>query len=446
MGIDLEIKKMLRNKLAPQSFQSVAAWWKAMTAQSRAYVCLEDYLIRFKRIPAECSPDSLEVLFLFMWKRVEQHLSAPHGRCNTYVLICDDRSNVTRLKSATQAKRAAQSQTTDARKGLDAAEPYDDNVCLSDLPRVDLRRLAVSSVAVRQQLWTAFDPFIRRAITRCPAGSCFIFDFDRKGAIYYHQDGRVERNVDPHNLGEADPALIWWLHNLPSGVQRRTHDVHFFTTDTDVIPLYLLYHDLHPNLPNQYSVFWHHSVDSQEMVDLPAMADELVRNAYADGSVLSPLLCFVLVCIMSGTDLVDRGEYAKFLGMPAIMQAVSKTLQRDRLAHLLEEKKKKRRAPENEGVADDDVVLHTSDLFRDALVQLYNARYRATFDVKVPPPFEKPKELLSLTVLRQRFATGKRYQVPSEEAIERSTRLIEANYCYWRTASQGATIPAHLLV
>lgn len=287
MGISLEIKRVvLRTVHATISASSSTkrkagtGWaetaWSSISLDTRTrdtelrerrVVVLDDFLVRYRAI-FDAMYYTLDELFAIFWNKVEKALFAPNSICDTYVMICDDRANVPVFKSDTQTSRRVALARVDAAKGIAPPEPYPDGwhfdavgITFLDPARgtpvsekIDLRRLRVSGGGGKP-LWNALAARVEAAMwngrARLRAGRTvqFVFDFEASGAQWWRAVASDPtpcivrcRGCEPsHSLGEADPALIWWINYLTPAEGACNVAFYVHTTDTDVIPLWLLY-------------------------------------------------------------------------------------------------------------------------------------------------------------------------------------------------------------
>lgn len=307
---------------------------------------IQDTLIYFRqrdtatryRLSAEGNTPSL---FGAFWAEIRAASACENA---VFIAICDDKRYVPHRKGSTQAKRAERGRRDDATKGLDEAEPYPPGWKLVDagvaLPGeeepqlIDLRRLRASDPTLRS-LWQAFVPLIDRAMAAQTDPFTFIFDFDADtGPVAWKSmDGRC--HGPKHHLGEADPAMIWWLHYALT-VMTTSDDsllLHMLTTDTDLVPLYLLWHSRHYAEYRQRlaGVVWRRG--RSEWVDLPTLAEQVAVTFLRSGggagnssaerpARVDPLAMFAWFCAANDNDYVDRGMFAFGIGGDAMLVAV----------------------------------------------------------------------------------------------------------------------------
>lgn len=431
MGGDLAIKEKLRAVWAGEAFQP------SRYDHEGTYAIIDDFLVTYKGIPTvDCSYTLVE-LFDRFWRNARYHLGLSH--CDTYIMVCDDRSNVPKLKGETQAKRVEASAKSNAKNGVAEVEPYpvgtvfvNEGVKIpgaeSEPEPICLRRLARSRwygpkegakwSNLGNDLWFAFHPMIEAAMKEIAPGRTFIFDHVKEGPyIFDHGQVAVHATQLAHDLGEADPALVWWTHQL--GKDRPTLGaVHWETTDTDLIALYALYHgQVEKRTKRQYQeedlfvkpgvrpVYWH--CERDVMVDMPLMARMIMRNTK-----FQTLACFAMGFILAGCDIMHKARYAHRFGMMFVFDAVASV--------------------------DVSQVGTAHAIFEQFLLNLYRDRL-AGGKLTVPEAHRKPASVISIEAMRQRLATKKKTpsKFPSHEETKWQAERFRFNYKYWMGAIEG---------
>jgi hypothetical protein len=391
MGIDLQFKRDLRAVIAPAAFQPASSWRRG----ERPYVAVLDYLTKYKALPRD-KPYSLLELFAWFWGMIMPHLLPASSACQAFVVVADDKSNVTRHKGLTQRARVATSLASDERKGLEPARAYPADAVLvaggvdtgEGVEKIDLRRLGLSR---HLSLLDAFFPLIFTAMRAVRPERNLILDYQKDGVWVF--DGSSSLPVrfvcEPdvmHNLGEADPALIWWAHFF----RLSPYDVHLLTCDTDIIPLWCLY----PHTLTHQGVFWH--PDNEEMVDLARMA-QCANDRYG-------IERFALACMVAGTDLMHKKHYANGYGVTAILAACALAT--------------------NTGTLNDTLRHLYGDMWRRAV--------KATIATTPLPTLDR---------MRADFlAHGtpvKSIKFPIAEEVEKWETMLAFNCMYWRSACKN---------
>lgn len=398
MGLDGWVKRTLRLSWAPLAFEP------RRTHPNEPFAILDDFLIRYKGLPTVGATYSLKELFEVMW-RCTHHLMDPQSACVVTVVVIDDKTNVFALKADTQAERVAAAHRSHEQNGVAGVEPYaigsvldDDGIIEPDcnVQRICLRRLALSR-GIRgvsnagNDLWLAMVPMIRQAMQACPPGRKFIFDVDKRGPLVFTNDS-MEMHADlAHDLGEADPALVWWSHHL------RPLTVHWISTDSDLIALYLVWHH-RMNGTDMPSVFWHH--DRNEMVNMRVLAETLVRRA--------PLSVLVYAFILCGCDFVHKKFICDGFGPAAIVQATVTALANCVLCHM-----------------NDEQILEC------VLLELWRSKLKGA-DVIVPEHMRKPRSFLSMEGCRRRHREqSEKSKCPSALELAWQAKLVAAVWAYW---------------
>ena len=443
MGIDTENRLMQREFLAPDAYAHAHTRWRA-----KPHALVEDYLIRFRGL-STIDKYSLAELFGRFWSRVHSHLASP--TCEIYVVVCDDRTNVTDMKAHTQGKRVEAAKRSDARNGLEKpefypvgtvftsevfqvpaefgfvagcqrAQPHDPSspwvvkggVRLPDgtLEPICLRRLAMSRAHLC--LWTAFYPYIRHRMLGVGHPCWFVFDHLKEGSVWFRSQAALpERSgMDPHDLGEADPALIWWLHFLQDKALhgQAPIDVHLFTADTDLLPLYCYYA---PHQRTGTHAYWHY--DNEVIVDLVAMAKAVTVSSRL------PLDLYADLLLWGGDDLLDKQVYAKGFGARHLLRIAQQ-------------------------MAPDDVAMKAKPVEADALsprvqrflaflLLLYETLWYKDYPVIPLHLQKKPRPVMTWDLLRTLFARdaknlGKKHRLPSEQELEQVGGIFKKSIVY----------------
>lgn len=302
MGLEGDTTDTIRDELA------APAWIEQRIGcdPGRSLVVWSDYLTRFKELNNDAM-HSIESLVDHFMRTVERWLFNAFLPVLAFIVSCDDRTYVTHWKKREQATRA--------HKSPRHVEAYTDDDPL-DPSAIDLLRFKKTD-PTDKWLWRVMLPLIaRRMAKRCPRdGRVLVFDFDQTlGPVVIRADGTytVERN-NKHQLGEADPAAIWWMERFAP--HRSDIDYHLLTTDSDLIPLYLFYHEW--AVRRDQRVFWHTPRRPGVMADFRRMA-ELIHVRVA-----LPRTWFAGVfCIVSGTDFWKRSVLVGGFGARRLLDIV----------------------------------------------------------------------------------------------------------------------------
>lgn len=268
------VSKAVVHRPATHEFAS-AAFTTATTKKEFEYVRMKkpgfiivDYLIDFRGVN-----DKVEWRLRDLFKQFMRHVDNELLRdplCDTIIMVCDDKTNVNKDKAPTQKARAIAQMKSDRANGVAECTEYrlakghEHDWKLSEMgleytsetmdkkplkvvqEKVDLRSLKKLD-KTNKRLWDAFRDMAIEELRGNEAmrGKTFIFDYDNDKGAYHIDDGASTisgSNPYPaHNLGEADPAVFWWIDYMR---QRRPElvEAHIVTSDTDMIPLYCLYH------------------------------------------------------------------------------------------------------------------------------------------------------------------------------------------------------------
>jgi hypothetical protein len=411
MGLDAPVLKMLKAGCGALACSTPIPKPHPLVTR----VVLDDYLIRWRSIPS--APGTFYTLLELFW-RFWGPVRQSEG---LYVMICDDKSNVTKSKVRTQLARIAQVVAAEEKKGIDAPEPYPEGWMLvpegillpsgEGVPEpIELRRLAMSKPGTK--VWEAFLPLIEEQLRRYPRD--FIFDFSRdRGPVVFSRDGSINHDQYAHKLGEGEAAMIWWIRTLleekKTIVKKRKREdesvpeFHLVTTDSDMIPLYALYAYKHRS--RVAPTYWHRG-DEGTCVDMNAMLDA-VKEQWPG----TTLRQFSVACMLGGDDFMDRSAYSKGLGATKVFEAVMSLSTLDLLG-----------------------VRTALDLMVLMLHRLYTRHIYATMDVKVPDFFAKflPRPTLSWQAVR-RIVTegcGSSLAFPSDEVVRYWANELEVDYLY----------------
>ncbi len=448
MGIDLQlVKETFFGKWGSTAIVGAPGDGSAPAPDpKRARVDLEDFLVRYITfIKADRRSEALREeqkesgearqptlfsigeLFRFFWAPVQQRLLK--GPLLSYVMVCDDPENVPLRKAKTQQKRITLAEKSEASHNMAPAVAYpegwrleDDGVVYSESPdgmqvveNIDPRRLKKSDKSGKA-LWRAFLPLIAERMRAAPDGRTFVFDFEAAGPRVFDNSGAVpdccaERK---HDLGEAEPALMWWMDHWTDGKSidfppPEALDFHLFTTDTDVIPLFLLSHEARRRPTD--GVYWHRVEESAKkssvLVDLNWLRERLAANCDMDN-----LNVLALACILCGTDYTFKTEYAHGFGHALVLDALRTSM---------------REGP----------FESWTDIFCAWLRRLYTTKLAPSTAVPQPQPL---KPALTIGRLRE-MATAKKKKgastFPSNETIEKVMHDSLFVLRYWSNAIHG---------
>lgn len=439
MGIDGDIPGELLRTWAVDA-------WNNETAEELEAPCvwLEDYLIHDKQLSTE-KRYTLRELFDHFWGPVKRDLLevAPRSdtRLRVYGMVCDDRKRVTKFKLRTQVKRVEAVRSSDAKHERDAPEPYPVG-CRLDLergvvdadddqtidPLIDLRRLRMMRGGDLLR-WTHFMPFVREAMADAPCGRLFFFDFDGHPQ-WFGEPASAYSLPREQPMGEADPALIWWCHYLRESdafpVVKRLR-----TTDSDLVPLSLLYHQ--KNRVDGQRMIWHRT--HCERLDLGRVAWHVERRLGMDpldAQVVAldkrkaravALGWFSFMCAMCGCDFVHKKDYVARAGYTEIRRTV------ENMARMVYQGR---------------VAWHTPhELVVFFVRMLYTERWMDRAGrVTVPrwawkPPTREWYDPMSLRLLRSSDRWGEGV-LPSDRYLEIVSLRLDFTLPYWGNAAQGA--------
>jgi len=399
MGLDGDLVNVtIKTVHAPMAWVPT----NSVVPAGRVRVTIDDFLTRYMTID-RAGAWSLAGLFRTFWSPIQNELFKPNSPCVAYIVVCDDRTNVTAFKRQTQSKRKAARASTDARKGLAPHVPYtaeemaertSSSPTYDPFALYDLNRLALSD-RDGMHLWREFVPLVADRMTTCPPGRRFLFDFDNAAGPLVMQSGREPYHTQGHSLGEADPATIWWVANFAP--ERRDVDYRIASTDSDILAIYTAYH--RKAVERDQRVFMHNKYDT--MIDLRIMGDALARN------IDLPLEWQCLYFVLCGTDFVDRIAFARGSNNVLVREAVVRTHQRC----------------QREGEC---------DVFQVFVRELFYAALPGS--IQVPERFRFPIPLLSVRRLRELYAGS---FFPSDEVLADAEKRVHFNLLYWLHAPAG---------
>lgn len=453
MGIDGDIQGDLLRKWAPEA-------WNNESPNELAAPCvwLDDYLIRFMQLDKD-QRYTLHELFQHFWDSVRHDMlkvSRDDKRLWVYGVVCDNRPLVTKFKQRTQAKRVDRSNASDELQQREAPEPYPEGwhldpelgvvihtetmvdqehgiaLCNDEVvdPLIDLRRLRVSP-GRDAQLWKAFLPLVEEGMADAPISRLFFFDFDGHPKWWGGGGGdeidHTLRQEQP--MGEADPGLIRWVHLLSD--KRFPTTKRLRSSDSDLIPLSLLHHQLHHrNSGTGQRIIWHRAKD--ERVDLTAAAWYVERRmVLSPGDQLTPLgslkvkgnelAWFAFFCAAAGCDVVFKSDWVARSGLEEVLEAVRL------MVRVVREERDTWRTPH--------------ELFLFFVRLFYTERWMERCGrTHVPAKWKKPPTRewhtpLSLEALRYYFGGT---LLPSDLDLEIAARRMDFCVRYWAGASLGA--------
>jgi len=426
MGLSGAIKKRLR-ELAPESFVQESETRQKRTP-TNVHVDLLDYLTRFVAIKdRDTKLFTHDELFAHFWA---------HPQFSDSVLcitICDDRSRVTRAKDETHAVRATRAAKDDARKGVEAAKSYpvdaefwsggvtykgvaedgDEGEKEGAEPEqqvfeaICLRRLSKSrnpkGCNLGNTLWQSFVPRIQSAMAGVTKKQ-FVLDIDRGTGAMGFEPGSKEPPTpfaSTHELGEADPAMLFWTREL----EDQSDDIHWYSNDSDLIALYLLYHDRRtPAQRANVKIWWH--CENGIAVDMALMADLMVARTHGCLSAAMLGISFIL----PGDDFVDQRKYAFGFGPLKIIEAFLRL--------------------------DARAIRARRDTARSIFEQFLSDLYNRKRVLSIPPLLQPHLTPLSFDELRELHPL-----FPDDETIERQALRFHYNVVYWYLAALGKQPP-----
>ncbi len=393
---------------------------------------IEDYLIYYQAID-KTNTSSVRELFDHFWSKPAEYVGRCGTRCDVFAMICDDKNGVPPFKAVTQAKRIVSAAKSYEAKGLTEAVPYPidaefdeetGKVCYTDTDegksffvkeRICLRRLSMTK-SLRAKLWILFHRYIEEKMGWASLGRIFFFDYDKSGPwmfvnVGFKQVQVVHRKDLAHALGESDPAMIWWTKLLRTD----SRDIHFMTTDSDTIPLYLTYHSRFPSTSRWSSVWWH--CDKETVINYTNFAMKVEERLE-----MTPMM-FSFVCVLLGTDFVSKNWSINWINETKVLNA----------------------AREWKPLAG---IVNWQAAFNDFICFLYNDEYNKATVAPVPPHMRRPRIVLSQADLKKAFPEKGRVSFPSNENLKMTADLCAFNLLYWSYAADGVswtTAAKHLL-
>jgi hypothetical protein len=315
MGLDTNLKKLAKTSWAPHAFKES----KTMPQPLKDSVIIEDLLHRVTT-QAFCSyPPTFtgDAIYDFVLGPVKQHLANDQWQVRGYVLTLDDEKAKADLgrKAKTLAKRAST---------RPSVQPYDTGMelCADGLMASDskvgcafqLGRL-MATRSLRTKLWAYVESRIAHdtdlLAQLAVRKQVLVFEHLASGPRFFpNRDSlpidMVKTTGDfQHGHVEGDPSSVWWAKTF------RGHPSIVVSRDTDIMLSFLL---LDEDEQPAKCRWW--TMKDAEVIDLPALvkgcckAVDLTRHQLA------------LVCILAGTDFVDKGEYAKGFGCTSILHTM----------------------------------------------------------------------------------------------------------------------------
>jgi hypothetical protein len=425
MGLNGKIKKQLKEHYRDEAVYDP----KELLFQKETFMLncnkvgvIVDYLCYYQGIDKERPCVTAIDLFWHFWHKIMEYV-----RCGTVVdvvVMCVDcKEGVPKMKAKEQSKRVERTVKYYESKGEpeEKIEPYPDD-CEFDTETgkikcpgeeeddyIDMRRLALNK-NVRAKLWPFFHRLIEERMRSTKVEFVFFFDYDASGPWMFkhtYLDGiqSLHRPDLAHSLGEADPALMWWTKLL----QTPDRDIYLLSIDSDLIALYLMYRSRHPQGVSR--VWWHS--DNDTVFEFSA-----IYGRFKAKFAMDPIL-FVFVCVLLGTDFVEKKWTTNYLNEDKVLKALGKW-KLDIYAAIKEH--------------------GWAYVVEDFLRVLYHSEYVAQTVVKVPLRFEKPMPLSTADDLRVLFpprANNKGVSYPSVEMIQQTADLVAFNMLYWHHASDG---------
>ncbi len=422
MGLHPDIKKEVKERF-PAAVHAVKStvWQKEqLYINPRRVAAIQDTLTVYQAMD-KAETVTVHDIARRLWAKAEELVARPGTVCDIFVSAIDFSPNVPKLKEATQVERVAASVKTYQAQGLAEVVPYPNEASFdaetgkivyvdeSGATRKDyicLRRLGMTK-RVRAKLWPMLHEYFIARMGWAVRGRVFYFDYDASGPWQFttkdFKDVEVVHRTDlAHELGEADPAMMWWLKFL----QRERLDVHLLTTDSDLLPLYLAYASR--SVPVSRSTVWW-VYDADTALDFSYLYEHMQSRLG-----VHPLL-FVLVCIVSGTDFVKKSLTTNYIN----------------LANVLEAARGWSMPGDDQGWA---------EVFKSFIECIYNAEYNRKTVAKVPPGFRKPKIKLDRQALRQAFPEKARgVSFPSSQRLAQAADICAFNIVYWFQASEGVS-------
>jgi hypothetical protein len=451
MGGDPEVKKFLSGVIAVEAFKHAGTpeWDQLFT--TRPYIVILDYLIYFKGLPVE-RMWTLEALFRHFWKRIAKHLFDPTYKLTMFVVTCDDRSNVAQAKGDTQAARVDAAVKSYKKRGLDEeVQPYPLGTVFvpqgvrlpdGDEQPICLRRLALSRCYngtrsnLGNELWQAFHSYIFVEMDRLKGGPLehrtLMFDHDKKGPWYFHPGKpAIQLLHRAHDLGEADPANIWWANisqdnKLPDG---SCVDVHIDSSDGDHMPLSMLYMEYRDTLLT--SKLWWHCTSDEVAVDMNKVAEQVLTRFQSPEH-------FALAFYLSGCDYTVKKYYANFFNCRAIMDAVARVDLRE-IKSSVAATIKAAAAAASASTESEDRFAWVPAFFRRFLLELYFPKLSTVKVAAVPGVRPKTAADYTVDVMREMCARkkSKTLRFPSVLETAYQEQNLQWLVTYGATAKDG---------
>jgi hypothetical protein len=330
MGLDTEIRRLLREEWAIQAFLDNGEAMKANKLKPGG-VEIEDGLTRLLHVTTAAHSSEFTGQELYETLKMPIHAAFTYSKAAVYVLMFDDEQKKPKEKARTQAKRAAasdqsikpyKSNSVFCDAGItslavlnreDDDEDYGDEgavAAATATTKIDLRRLAKSRW-LRRKLYTYFahkfsqDTFI-------PEGSLLLFEYESDSVLQYPSSAAWPSSITKpttfkHNHSESDPSCAYW-----AGVFHEKQVV-ITSTDTDIIGIFAAVFGKEGKKMST-SLWWRYDkkvlVSLRMLIQLATMATGLTADQ------------FMMYCISNGTDYVDDKKYARGFGPTYMLSAM----------------------------------------------------------------------------------------------------------------------------
>lgn len=403
MGIDLQIRTLLRETWAPQAFSETHVSYKNA-------VVIDDVMTRVFTLygPSPGGTFTGDQLFDAFFKPIREALY--DRQADVYIAVCDDQEGVPIQKGATQSKR---SKTSKVIPYPTDCELTADGLRINGAPAAPFETQKLFRTrSLRQKVWQFM--LIRLKQQSFPAGKTFLFDFDTHTGPVLFQTIQKAREMPElkHSLGEADLAVPFYIDLFPD------HKVMIHSCDSDTLPVVSC--GMKRGRPPQ-SVIWVYEdrrivakkrkrdgeKKAMVYVDMVSLQQDLINEKFG----LSPQQ-FALLTFIAGNDFVEKEWCFSYFGIRALVQAVQSFQQ---LQEALNEDK------ENPGL----VMLALENTVRGLLGQKLNSN---SDYVKASKCRESHPSFYELEENKQYL---KRHSVPTEENMGKCVAALIFNYNYW---------------
>jgi hypothetical protein len=424
MGIDTEFRSIIRAELAPSAFHK-----GAMRVPNHVFICdLLSYIVN-----AAVGPN-----FNYMYTGLQLYqelmrivkLQWDNGAA-VVIIVCDDQDGVPVQKAATQAKRSS----------VSTHEPYD-----TSKQSYKITTRGLSSDGVSDEMFDIRRLFRTRALRKpvceflasmlkeevLAHGKAIVLHYQQQPVVIWSETGCEEFDFTytGRTFGEADLACMQWAY------QFQNHDVVYFTTDTDFMPLFANFYDKTGGDKRTKAFYWVYECEflsrSREKRESALWVDatSMIRQTLAELN-MTPH-AFMMMCILGGTDFFDKKSILTQIGPKRTLTAIKNySATRSSL---------------------DEFGKHTETDDMHALMVFLYAVYAGPikkFPVMGLYCYDTPKDLDPAPVTHRlmkwdtfhsavSLRLTKSYKPPTEVTLRQQQPMLLWNLKYWKNSLDGA--------